>query len=286
MISNWPSPAKLNLFLYINDQYPDGYHKLQTLFQFINYGDTLNFRLNNSGSINLYPPILSDIPKDNNLIIRAAKLLHKQASKYGFLSKNFGADITIIKRLPIGGGLGGGSSNAATTLIALNYLWKINFSIDELILYGLQLGADVPIFINGHTSFAEGIGNKLTPVKLPKKWYLVLYPGIKISTSLVFRDSNLKRNTPYRSLSELYNQQFTNDCQAVVIKRFPAVAKLLSWIREYAPYSRITGTGSCIFAEFNTKFKAFYLLNNLPEGISGFVARGLNTSPLHSLRKI
>ncbi|MXP66229.1 4-(cytidine 5'-diphospho)-2-C-methyl-D-erythritol kinase [Pantoea sp. Nvir] len=280
MITSWPAPAKLNLFLYITGRLINGYHKLQTLFQFLDYGDTLYITPDQSGSVTLITPVKGIANKDN-LIIRAAKLLYQTALEQNNLPVNAGAKIAIEKRLPIGGGLGGGSSNAATVLIALNYLWCTGFSFDTLAELGIQLGADVPIFIRGFAAFAQGIGEQLKPVNPTEKWYLVVHPGVNISTSLVFNDSQLKRNSPVRSQEELLAEPFHNDCEAVVRKRFYEVDELISWLLEYSP-SRLTGTGACVFAEFNTESAARQVLEITPKCVCGFVARGVNISPLHS----
>ncbi|QQA78022.1 4-(cytidine 5'-diphospho)-2-C-methyl-D-erythritol kinase [Pectobacterium parmentieri] len=271
----WPAPAKLNLFLYITGQRQDGYHLLQTLFQFLDYGDTLTIRPRDDDQINLLTPV-DGVDNEQNLIVRAARLLQQQ---HGDRPTHFGADISIDKRLPMGGGLGGGSSNAATVLVALNHLWQSGLSVDSLAELGLQLGADVPVFVRGHAAFAEGIGEQLTPANPPEKWYLVAHPGVSIATPLIFGDPELTRNSPVRDLESLLNQTFVNDCEAIARKRFREVEQLLSWLLEYAP-ARLTGTGACVFAEFDTEFAARQVLDQAPEWLSGFVARGVNVSPL------
>lgn len=195
MMTHWPSPAKLNLFLYITGQRTDGYHSLQTLFQFLDYGDTIDIALRGDGEIRLLTPV-EGVAHEDNLIVRAARLLMKVASESNRLPKGSGADISIDKRLPMGGGLGGGSSNAATVLVALNHLWQCGLSIDELAALGLTLGADVPVFVRGHAAFAEGVGEILTPVEPEEKWYLVAHPGVSIPTPVIFNDPDLPRNTP------------------------------------------------------------------------------------------
>ena len=270
---NWPSPAKLNLFLYITGRRADGYHDLQTLFQFIDYGDTLNFALRDDGEIRLLTPI-DGVPDESNLIVRAARLLKS------FSSAPLGADISINKVLPMGGGLGGGSSNAATVLVALNHLWQCGLSIDELAALGLTLGADVPVFVHGHAAFAEGVGEILTPVEPEEKWYLVAHPGVSIPTPVIFNDPDLPRNTPKRSIKTLLKCEFGNDCEVIARKRFREVDAALSWLLEYAP-SRLTGTGACVFAEFDTESRARQVLEQAPEWLKGFVAKGVNLSPLH-----
>lgn len=278
MMSHWPSPAKLNLFLYITGQRADGYHTLQTLFQFIDYGDTIAIALRHDGEIHLLTPV-EGVAHENNLIVRAARLLMNTAAQSGRLPAGCGADIRIDKRLPMGGGLGGGSSNAATVLVALNHLWGCGLSVDELAAIGLMLGADVPVFVRGHAAFAEGVGDILTPVNPPEKWYLVVHPGVSIPTPAIFNDPDLPRNTPARSIETLLNCEFSNDCEDIARKRFREVDAALSWLLEYAP-SRLTGTGACVFAEFDTESAARQVLKQAPVWLHGFVARGMNTSPL------
>ncbi|EKD5159658.1 4-(cytidine 5'-diphospho)-2-C-methyl-D-erythritol kinase [Enterobacter cloacae] len=278
MMTHWPSPAKLNLFLYITGQRADGYHTLQTLFQFIDYGDTLSIELRQDGQICLLTPV-EGVAHEDNLIVRAARLLMNAAADTGRLPAGSGADIRIAKRLPMGGGLGGGSSNAATVLVALNHLWGCGLSTDELAALGLTLGADVPVFVRCHAAFAEGVGEILSPVEPPEKWYLVAHPGVSIPTPVIFKDPELPRNTPARSIETLLNCEFSNDCEVIARKRFREVDAALSWLLEYAP-SRLTGTGACVFAEFDTESAARQVLEQAPDWLHGFVARGMNTSPL------
>lgn len=280
MMTRFPAPAKLNLFLYITGQRADGYHTLQTLFQFLDYGDTLSFEPRTDGVIRLLTPV-EGVPEEENLIVRAARLLMQQAQKTGRLPAGSGADIQIDKRLPMGGGLGGGSSNAATVLVALNHLWHCGLSVDELAELGLTLGADVPVFVRGHAAFAEGIGEILTPVEPEEKWYLVAHPGVSIPTPTIFRDPELPRNTPKRSIETLLKCEFSNDCEVIARKRFRKVDEALTWLLEYAP-SRLTGTGACVFAEFDTESAALQVLEQAPAWLRGFVARGVNLSPLAS----
>lgn len=279
VIDTWPAPAKLNLFLYITGQREDGYHLLQTLFQFLDYGDTLTIRARDDDQINLLTSV-DGVENEQNLIVRAARLLQQHCERHTIHPARFGADISIDKCLPMGGGLGGGSSNAATVLVALNHLWQSGLSVDTLAELGLQLGADVPVFVRGHAAFAEGIGEQLTPANPPEKWYLVAHPGVSIPTPLIFSDPELTRNSPIRDLETLLNQTFVNDCEAIARKRFREVEQLLSWLLEYAP-ARLTGTGACVFAEFDTEFAARQVLGQAPEWLNGFVARGVNISPLH-----
>lgn len=279
MMTHWPSPAKLNLFLYITGRRTDGYHTLQTLFQFLDYGDTISLEPRRDGEIHLLTPV-DGVAQEDNLIVRAARLLMKTAAERGRLPAGSGADIRIEKRLPMGGGLGGGSSNAATVLVALNHIWQCGLSLDELATLGLTLGADVPVFVRGHAAFAEGIGEILTPVDPAEKWYLVAHPGVSIPTPVIFNDPDLPRNTPKRSIETLLKCEFGNDCEVIARKRFREVDAALSWLLEYAP-SRLTGTGACVFAEFDTESRARQVLEQAPEWLNAFVAKGVNLSPLH-----
>lgn len=272
-VNRFPCPAKLNLFLYINGRRADGYHELQTLFQFLDYGDWLNINLRNDGQINLQPE-LENLPTEQNLIFRAAKLLQQTTQCQQ------GADLYLEKILPQGGGLGGGSSNAATTLVALNYLWKTGLSIEQLAKLGLQLGADVPVFIQGYAAFAEGVGEKLTECTPPEKYYLVLKPNTAIATAQIFQAKGLPRNTPKRPLSELLCQKYSNDCEKIVREQYSEVELALNWLIQYAP-ARLTGTGACVFAEFNSKESAKTAYTQKPAHWEGFIAQGQNRSPLY-----
>ncbi len=268
----WPSPAKLNLFLYINNQRPDGYHELQTLFQFVDFGDELHITPNHKGDITISPEI-EGLAVQDNLIWKAAMALRAHTDNQK------GAHIELTKKLPMGGGIGGGSSNAATALVALNRLWSVNLSDDELAEIGLKLGADVPVFVRGHAAFAEGVGEKIVSVEPEEKWYLVVRPNVSISTAEIFTHPDLTRNTPKRPLNKLLNCQYENDCEKIVRLLYPEVDKQLSWLLQYAP-SRLTGTGSCVFAEFDSEQTAQNVLAKLPDSVSAFVAQGRNISPL------
>ena len=269
----WPAPAKLNLFLHINGRRADGYHELQTLFIFLDHCDWLRFHLNDSNQVTI-EPALADVPLEQNLIYRAAMLLKQHSAA------PLGVMIELDKRLPMGGGIGGGSSDAATTLVALNHLWQIHLPIDELAELGRQLGADVPVFVRGHAAFAEGVGEQLQPVEIKQKWYLVLVPPCHVSTAAVFQHPDLKRDTPKQSWHELKQADWHNDCEPLVKKNYPEVEKALRWLIEYAP-SRMTGTGACVFAEFEHEAHAREILALMPTWLHGFVARGENLSPLH-----
>lgn len=268
-----PSPAKLNLFLYITNQRADGYHELQTLFQFLDFGDEIEIELTDTENIELINQI-DGVAVEDNLIYRAAKLLQKTTA----CSK--GARIGITKKLPMGGGVGGGSSNAATILVGLNYLWGTGLSFEQLAELGLTLGADVPIFVRGVAAFAEGVGEVLTPCNPTEKWYVVLKPDVSISTASVFKDPHLPRCTPKRNLSELLASEWANDCEKVVREQYSEVEDLMQELLQYAPF-RLTGTGACIFAEFDTKAEAQKVFAYKPKNLFGFVAKGQNISPLH-----
>ncbi|ENM3921486.1 MULTISPECIES: 4-(cytidine 5'-diphospho)-2-C-methyl-D-erythritol kinase [Vibrio] len=268
----WPSPAKLNLFLYITGRRANGYHDLQTLFQFLDHGDELTITANNSGNITL-SPALADVALEDNLIYKAAMALKNAAQS------PLGADIQLHKVLPMGGGIGGGSSNAATTLVALNYLWQTGLSDEQLAEIGLALGADVPVFTRGFAAFAEGVGEELSAVEPEEKWYLVVRPAVSIATKDIFTHPQLMRNTPKRDLASLLATPYENDCEKIVRSLYPEVDKQLSWLLQYAP-SRLTGTGSCVFAEFSSRKDAQAVFAQLSDNVLAFVAQGRNVSPL------
>ncbi|RPF19327.1 4-(cytidine 5'-diphospho)-2-C-methyl-D-erythritol kinase [Vibrio crassostreae] len=271
--THWPSPAKLNLFLYITGRRDNGYHELQTLFQFVDFGDELTVTANKKTSAITITPAIPGVATEDNLIWKAATALQQ------YTSTSFGADIELKKVLPMGGGIGGGSSNAATVLVALNYLWQLNLSDDQLAKIGLKLGADVPVFVRGHAAFAEGVGEQLQPANPDENWYLVVKPQVSIATVDIFTHSELTRNTPKRALSTLLEQEYVNDCEKIVRMLYPEVDKQLSWLLQYAP-SRLTGTGSCVFAEFNSEKEAELVREQLPDTVSAFIAKGRNISPL------
>ncbi|MBQ4834523.1 4-(cytidine 5'-diphospho)-2-C-methyl-D-erythritol kinase [Pseudoalteromonas sp. MMG010] len=267
------APAKLNLFLHINGRRHDGYHELETLFTFLDYGDELSFELTANKTISLLGDT-KGIADEDNLIFKAATLLqqHRQVNK--------GAKISLVKRLPMGGGVGGGSSDAASTLLGLNKLWQCGLTIEQLAALGLQLGADVPVFIRGTSAIAHGIGEQLQPVQLEKKWYCVVHPNQHVSTAKIFTHPDLKRDTP--KLSKLWQHEvLSNDCEPLVKKLCPEVEKTLQWLLKYAP-SKMTGTGSCCFVEFDTQVQAQDVLADLPPNWQGFVAANTNISPAHS----
>ncbi|PCH64202.1 MAG: 4-(cytidine 5'-diphospho)-2-C-methyl-D-erythritol kinase [SAR86 cluster bacterium] len=282
------SPAKLNLFLHITGRRADGYHNLQTLFQLLDYGDSLSFRLDEGEGIALHSNN-GRIPMDANLIILAAdKLRHfaeMLAKDKGMDSPNFSAvEITLDKRLPMGAGLGGGSANAATTLLALNQLWQLNFSKATLAQIGLSLGADIPLFILGKSAWAEGVGEILQAIELPQRHYLVLTPHCEISTVEIFSHQQLTRDSSAIRMADFLDQlesnwieqHCRNDCQKVSAMLYPEVDEALKWLHQYAP-SRMTGTGASVFASFSTEQAAQEVLQNLPDNMSGFVAKGINS---------
>lgn len=268
-----PAPAKLNLMLHILGRRPDGYHELQTLFQFLDYGDELGFQIRDDSQIQLLTPI-PGVPDEQNLIVRAARLLQQQAGT------ELGADIQLTKRLPMGGGIGGGSSDAATTLLALNKLWRLNYPLEQLAALGLQLGADVPVFVHGQAAFAEGVGERLTPVELPEPWYLVVTPPVFVSTAEIFSAPELTRDSPAITVRTVLEQGGRNDCQPVAEKRYPEIDNALTLLNKYVS-ARLTGTGSCIFGSFSTREAAEQIAARLPEYLPSFVAKGCNLSIAH-----
>lgn len=268
-----PAPAKLNLMLHILGRRADGYHELQTLFQFLDAGDELGFALRRDGEIRLHTAI-EGVPHDSNLIVRAARLLQQHSHC------PLGADIWLDKRLPMGGGIGGGSSDAATTLLGLNHLWQLNCSEDLLTSLGLSLGADVPVFVRGRAAFAEGVGEKLQPVTLPEPWFLVAIPQVLVSTAEIFSDPELTRDTPPIKVRSLLEGGGRNDCQPVVMKRYPEVRNALILLNKFVP-TRLTGTGACVFGSFPNEDDADKVARQLPATLPSFIAQGRNISMLH-----
>lgn len=270
-----PAPAKLNLFLHITGRRPDGYHLLQTVFQFLEQADTLHFSRREDGIITLTPDI-PGVPAGSNLIVRAARLLQAHTGS------TTGANIRLEKRLPMGGGIGGGSSDAATTLLGLNRLWGLNLPLDELAALGLQLGADVPVFVRGHAAWAEGVGETLAPVDIPEPWYLVLTPNAHVSTADVFRHPQLTRDTPAITVAAFLGgglaRSIRNDCENIVRQLSPEVNAALNWLAQHGT-ARMTGTGACCFIACPDRATAEHLLATSP--IPGFVSRGCNQSPAH-----
>ncbi|MCQ4306056.1 4-(cytidine 5'-diphospho)-2-C-methyl-D-erythritol kinase [Stutzerimonas frequens] len=268
-----PAPAKLNLMLHITGRRADGYHELQTLFQFLDYGDELSFRLREDGQIRLLTE-LPGVDHDSNLIVRAARLLQRESGC------TLGADIQLTKRLPMGGGIGGGSSDAATSLLGLDHLWNTGLGEDRLAELGLSLGADVPVFVRGRAAFAEGVGERLQPVDLAEPWFLVIAPQVSVSTAEIFADPELTRNTPAITVRSLLAGGGHNDCQPVVEKRYPEVRNALSLLNKFVQ-ARMTGTGACVFGSFPNEGEADKVRRQLPATLPSFVARGRNVSMLH-----
>ena len=263
------SPAKLNLFLHITGRRDDGYHQLQTLFQLLDWGDQLHFMPSDSGAITLDGCDL-DIPLQENLIFRAARLLQ---------GGTLGARITLDKKIPAGGGLGGGSSNAATTLLALNHLWDLGMPLSQLQALGAELGADVPVFVGAHTAWAEGIGEILTPVDLPERWFLILVPDCHVSTAEIFSHQQLTRNSPAIKMAAFFEGDSRNDCQQLVRRFYPEVDNALKKLENFGE-ARLTGTGACVFASFGTAAEARAAQRQMPREWTSIVARGINVSPI------
>ncbi|MEJ2444349.1 MAG: 4-(cytidine 5'-diphospho)-2-C-methyl-D-erythritol kinase [Exilibacterium sp.] len=277
-----PAPAKLNLFLHITGRRADGYHNLQTLYQLLDYGDQLDFSLRDDGEIHLTCG-RDDLAGDNNLVVKAANALQAVShpdSQGGTHRK--GANIHLHKTLPLGGGVGGGSSNAATTLVGLNHLWQIGLPTSALAAIGARLGADVPVFVGAQTAWAEGIGEQLQAIEIPQKWYLVLIPDCAVSTAAIFSHKELTRDTSAITVAAFLEQGGHNDCQSLVQKLYPAVDRAIKWLSQYGP-AQLTGTGACVFAPFDTAAAAQAVLAGKPEDLQGFVAKGVNRSPIHKL---
>lgn len=270
----FPAPAKLNLFLHVLGRRRDGYHLLQTAFRFIDYGDELSFAVRADGAIRHTNP-LQGVPAEQDLSMRAARALQQETGC------REGVDIGILKRLPMGGGLGGGSSDAATTLIALNRLWRTGLSRERLQRLALTLGADVPLFVFGRNAFAEGIGERLRVLRLPPAWYLVLVPELAVSTAEIFAAAELTRNTNAITIAAFSVGQGRNDLEPVVCRRYPQVARHLEWLHHYGD-ARMTGSGACVFCAFDNEEQARRVLSVLPAEMRGFVARGLDRHPLWS----
>ena len=268
----WPAPAKLNLLLHVVGRRADGYHELQTVFQFLTVSDWLYFDVHQQTGIELVGEP-AGVPANADLCVRAATLLRDATSSQA------GVTIYNDKRLPLGGGLGGGSSDAATTLLVLNRLWGLDLPSDELARLGLSLGADVPVFVHGRAAWAEGVGERLTPVTPPEAWYFVLIPPVSVSTAAIFSDPGLTRDTPRTKIPDLLSGVGHNDCEAVVRCRHPEVAAALDWLNGFSA-ARLTGTGACVFAAFDTQADAQAVAAQLPASWSGLVAQGTNRSPL------
>ena len=275
----WPAPAKLNLCLHVTGRRADGYHDLQTIFQLISLSDQLSFDLREDGRIvrldyeGSTAQSLRDVAEDQDLCVRAARALQTRSGV------KLGVTIRLRKAIPVGGGLGGGSSDAATTLVALNALWACGLSTDELAAIGITLGADVPVFIRGRSGVGEGVGERLTPVELPNSWFVVIHPGVAVPTRDVFQAPELTRNSPVLTIPALLASGGRNDCEPVVRERYPEVAAALDWLGRYAS-ARLTGTGSCLFARFASAAEAERVAARVPDVWRAYVVQGLAESPL------
>ena len=271
----FPAPAKLNLSLLVTGRRADGYHLLQTVFRFIDFGDTLRITARSDGRI-VRGHDLVGVPADDDLTVRAARLLQRAATT------TLGADITLDKRLPLGGGLGGGSSDAATVLIALNRLWRLDWPRPRLQQLALELGADVPVFVFGESALATGIGEQLSALRLPPAWYLVLVPPVSVATARIFQDPDLIRNSIPLTIPPFSFEAGRNDLEAVVCRHYPEVARHLAWLQQHG-VARMTGSGACVFAEFGSEAEARAALERLPPAMRGVVARGLDRHPLRAM---
>jgi 4-diphosphocytidyl-2-C-methyl-D-erythritol kinase len=268
----WPAPAKLNLFLHVVGRRTDGYHLLQTVFRLIDCCDQLRYSPRPGPNLSLAQP-LPGVEEGDELCVRAARLLQ------GETGCRRGVEISIRKRIPMGGGLGGGSSDAATTLIALNRLWNLGLSRRRLAKLGIALGADVPFFLCGANAFGEGVGEQLEPVILPPAWYVLLVPPVAVPTREIFAAPELTRNTKSITISSFSAGFGHNDLEPVVCRRYPAVATHLAWLRAFGD-ARMSGSGACVFAEFPTEAQARKVVSGLPSEMRGFAARGLDEHPL------
>ena len=269
----WPAPAKLNLFLHITGRRPDGYHDLQTLFQILDWGDELRFEVNDSGRIGRTNHI-DGIPESEDICVRAAQLLQNRCE----VQK--GVQIELLKHIPMGAGLGGGSSDAATVLCALNHLWSCGLTQKQLAALGLELGADVPVFIFGRSAFAEGVGERLRAIELGPAWYVVLVPQVTVSTAEIFAARELTRNTKAIKIAAFSTGQGHNDLQSVACERFPEIARHMNWLGKFSA-AMMTGSGACVFGAFDDESAARSVLEQLPADMKGFAARGLDRHPLY-----
>ncbi len=273
--THWPAPAKLNLFLHVVGRRADGYHLLQSVFQLLDLTDTVSITPRADGRIER-PEASYAVPAEEDLAVRAARALKAATGARG------GASLKVLKRIPLGAGLGGGSSDAATVLVALNHLWGCGLSLAELTGIGLPLGADVPVFVEGSSAWAEGVGERLTPVELPEAWYVLIHPGVAVATREIFQSPELTRNSPLITIRAFFESGGRNDCEPVVRARYPEVADALDWLGRFAP-ARLTGTGACVFAACASAIDAERLAARVPDRWRSYVARGLNRSPLHEL---
>ncbi len=269
----FPAPAKLNLFLHIVGRRADGYHLLQSVFRLIDHSDQVHLQLRTDGRV-VRDTDLPGVLEDDDLTVRAARLLQAQAPA------GAGVSIRLVKNLPLGGGLGGGSSDAATVLLALNRLWQLNLSREDLQKLALQLGADVPMFVFGQTALAEGVGEILQPISALPAWYVVLTPPVQVPTAAIFATPELTRNTPALKIARFSAGMGRNDLQSVVVNRYPEVARHLDWLSQFGE-ARMTGSGACVFASFGAEDAARDVLRQLPGTMKGFVAQGLDKHPLY-----
>ena len=269
-LQRFPAPGKLNLFLHVLGRRSDGMHELQTVFRLIDRCDRIGLRVRDDGEIRFSGPLGED-----NICVRAARLLQSVAGAAR------GADIELDKQLPVGGGLGGGSSDAATVLLVLNRFWQLNLKRTDLMALGVRLGADVPAFLYGRSALAEGIGERLSALELRPAWYLVLAPQVPVSTKEIFSDAALTRDTKPLKIPPFFPGQGCNDLESVALRRFPEIALHLAWLKKRSPQARMTGSGACVFAEFPREEDAVALHSELPAAMRGFVARGLERHPLH-----
>lgn len=270
--SCWPAPAKLNLFLHITGRRPDGYHLLQTVFQFIDFCDELKFNVRDDGDVRRITEV-AGVAESQDLVVRAARLLQSETGT------SAGVNIEINKRIPMGGGLGGGSSDAATTLVALNELWQTGLSAQQLAALGLTLGADIPVFVQGHCAWAEGVGEHLEPIDLPEPWYLVVIPPCHVSTAQLFSAPELTRDAPPIKIRDFLAGQTHNAFEPVARHYYPEIGRVIAWLEKYGR-PRLTGTGACVFLDFDSEQQARDAAAGLPEQWPGHVVKGMNTSPL------
>ncbi len=269
----FPAPAKLNLFLHVTGRRADGYHLLQSVFRLLDHCDTLHLRRTQDGAISRVNEI-AQVPAEQDLCVRAARLLQEHTGC------SQGVDIRLEKRLPMGGGLGGGSSDAATVLLALNRLWSLNLPRAELQALGLRLGADVPVFVFGENAWAEGVGEQLQPIRLPPAWYVVLTPDAHVSTAQIFTSERLTRDTNPAKMAAFFRGYGRNDLEPVVCESYPAVAECLAWLRQFGD-ARMSGSGASVFLEVDDETEARRVLAQRPDNVTGFVAQGLDKHPLH-----
>jgi len=273
-----PAPAKLNLFLHVTGRRPDGYHTLQTVFQLIDWSDTLHFERRDDGAV-LRVTDVPGVPADSDLVVRAARALQAATGT------RYGVEIALDKALPMGGGIGGGSSDAATTLLALNRLWGLGLAREQLMRIGLSLGADVPFFVFGQNAFAQGIGEKLTAVDLPDSWFVVIHPRQHVPTAAIFSDERLTRDTPISIIADFAacTNKFgfgRNDLEAIATAKFGEVARALAWLKQFSPEARMTGSGACVFARYRDEQTAQQVLDRLPSEWDGRCVRSLSRHPL------